>query len=250
MNYIITEDSKAGYQFWKEMSSTFGLEIKVISSGGFRLVMKTVINTGIKKGDTLLLAVDKVAGNREVYETVIAIQMYMNELGAKVSTVKAYCFEEILLSFRYLLQWCDYDNSALNKDRIEDKLTYITSRDGINNGRDYTRDKEVRKYMEQRGLRYSKESKRERFAYYLLNKITYGSSFFYKKGRISDCWYVNCCKFEYNKRCGIKENAPGALGVHKMMKVVNNSLLADNNTLKEMINKSTNGYIKESSDTK
>lgn len=108
-------------------------------------------------------------------------------------------------------------------------------KNSIYRGEEYIDKKEVIKYLAENRLDFSINSRRERFAYHLLNKITYGSAFQFYKGQLSECWYKDCCLHAFPKRCGIKDNVNRAKGRLKLLKVFHMSVIDNNTELKETL---------------
>jgi hypothetical protein len=230
----VTEDSGSGFEFWVHLSRIALKKVKVISCSGFYGVHSAVERIGIRNGDIVILALDKIEYDDTVFSNYYKVQEYVNEAGVgKVMYLDTYCFEEIILSFRFLLDWCDFENIRRKNKDIDIKILY-TVRKHIYAGSEYMDSEDIEKYMLAEGLNYSEESKRERFAYYFLNRITYGSSFSYKKGRLSPCYYIDCCSMKYPKHCGIKKKNSKTTGINKSKCIYRNSILSRKRVLRNI----------------
>jgi hypothetical protein len=233
MVYLIAEDSGSGYGFWVSISAWVSKQICVKTCHGYNGAMKSVCSIKLKSKDEVVFILDKIEKDDTVYEAYSRAREHCLRYGVKVSYVDIYCFEEILLSFRYLYAWCDYGSIRKSGKEEETKVARIV-RKCIYSGEDYTQMEEIQRYMRSKGISFSEESVRERFAYYILNSITYGSSFSYKKGNLSPCYYKDCCIMKYPKHCGIKKNGWEASGNKKVRAVYRNSIMSRKKILIEL----------------
>jgi hypothetical protein len=226
MIYLVTEDSGSGYEFWKQLSRIAVENVTTVTCSGYNGALNIVKRLGIKPGDVVIMALDKINSDDTVFECYDKVRIFCEMMGAKkVAFIDIYCFEEILLSFRYLLDWCDYENSNREGKEIDVNVLSLV-RECIYLGKEYIEQPEVYSYMRAKGLQFSEESRRERFAYYLLNRLTYGSSLSYRKGKLSQCFYLDCCFMQYPKHCGIKKNGIKTTGIQKTENVYKNSILS------------------------
>ncbi len=209
MIYVITEDSNSARTFWNIVFETFNKEeYKLIDlpsddkgksySGNKTLDIQ--VNNALKimhRGDRLVIIFDNITDEKHfsTRSFLDRTEAKCEALGINLSISTYYCFEEIYLSYKELLNLykrCKYNNIVLETlefvcKSIHNRIDYFDANDTINNFISY----------------YGKDSSynREHFANALLMEVTKSlSKWFYiskskdcfgKKGN-GQCWLLNC----------------------------------------------------------
>lgn len=127
MIWILTEDSQSGYMFWKHIT-----ELAIKETGSVKVVNPSIMYSGagnaalymlyehlittkkIKAGDAVFLAVDRLVGTNEKMRSEVESQNralrkckgLAKSNGIKYIENPFICFEELLLSFMYLYEFC------------------------------------------------------------------------------------------------------------------------------------------------
>lgn len=106
MIYIITEFDGASLAFWEAVNlNLLDNGAKTLASNGLHNMINVVNRLGLKAGDTLLLAIDKANSNRTVTREAVleATFQLCKSKRARLLATTYYCFEEIFLSYKYLV---------------------------------------------------------------------------------------------------------------------------------------------------
>jgi hypothetical protein len=180
MIYIICEDSKAGFKFWKEwcgfyLTSSFKCE----TSGGMPNMYNMVSELPLTINDTLILAVDYTK-TQIFYTHFLNLTSYIEKLGITFYYTEYYCFESWMLTFSDLVSWAQSKNK-----------TIINIRNNVNNA---IRSSQKIAVEEIPGLVTATETNVEFFCSQLLMALTSESRgrFLIIKKKFGKCWYMDC----------------------------------------------------------
>ena len=121
-----------------------------------------------------------------------------------VSAIKIHSFEFVLLSFKMLTDWVFAEQDELKEKRavllnLKDILVDI-----INNGGDINKLQAMKD-----ALKISENLNTEQLSAKLLFEITRNTGFETTKGKLGDCFIVDCCEWaerETNDICGLDES--------------------------------------------
>lgn len=114
MKYILCEDKKSGAYFFQTIVNILDVnsECVIISSEGNKGYFKDLKNLffeeRIKSGDSLLLSFDLTATTSafDADEIIDWAIVHCNNLNVELRCTKYYCFEELFLSYKELLDLC------------------------------------------------------------------------------------------------------------------------------------------------
>lgn len=138
-----------------------------------------------------------------------------------VSVIKIHSFEFVLLSFKFLTEWIFAEHDELKEKRMKlidfkDKLVNL-----INNGGD---DNAVRSLKE--SYDFSDTMNLEQLSAKVLFDITRNTGFETSKGKIGECFIVDCCEWtdrEDDDICGL--NTERITGEAKIKSIFEQSVL-------------------------
>ena len=199
--YVWCEDSKSGYEFWKRIFKTLYKDYTVKSKKNNTELCKAVSRLEEDDNEYYVLmdnAIDNPDVLRETQRLYIALKNKKN-----VSVIKIHSFEFVILSFQMLEDWIFAKEDELKDKRvrlIELKNLFVSI---IRNGGD---DKKLASMKEE--LKISDSLNTEQLSAKLLFEITRNTGFETSKGRIGDCFMVDCCdwtKREEDDICGLDE---------------------------------------------
>ncbi|SES28788.1 hypothetical protein SAMN04487884_12712 [Butyrivibrio fibrisolvens] len=200
MIYIITEDSKSGYDFWKIVFETFldSDDFEIIVAAGNRFLQKCFNDTLDRccdLQDSILLIFDNIddTSNFNPGNLIEYCKESCEEKGVRFYFSDFYCFESIFLSYKEMLNMTS-DCKPVIKDTIE----YVN--EAINQGFGYwdSTDDIVDNFLDQYG---SEAKNREHFEAELLSIATRGIGFgqfhieksTFNKGK---CWLYRCADIQ------------------------------------------------------
>lgn len=215
MLYIITEDSKSGYEFWKIVFESYLKENEYIINvaAGNRSLRKTFNDTlddCQDSSDSILLIFDNIDDTSSINpgNLIEYCEASCREKSVCFYFSDFYCFESIFLSYKELL------NMTSNcKQDVKNTVEYVNN--AINKGYGYweSTDEIVDAFLDKNGII---ANNREHFESELLSIATYdiGYGYFHiKKSTISKgkCWLNSCVDIQadmnshvYEKDCQAK----------------------------------------------
>lgn len=206
MVYILTEDKESGFGFFKKINElVFDSKVEVLNtsygskdgqagnSKFYSAIINMIKNKKLKKGDFLFIAVDRLIASSE--KMLNELQNQNQQLSKCYKVLKKYkieysvcnyvCWEELLLSFKYLYEFCSMSDRLLNtylKNYLDNRDKFIK---GMNSS-DYLR---VFKNEIQNGRTV------EQCIAKMLTIITTDgdfTTFKVSKGMVGSCWYLDC----------------------------------------------------------
>lgn len=206
MVYILTEDKESGFEFFKKVNELvfdFKAEVLNTSYGSkdghagnskfYSAIINMIKNRKLKKGDFLFIAVDRLIASSE--KMLNELQNQNKQLSKCFKVLKKYkieysvcnyvCWEELLLSFKYLYEFCSMSDRLLDtylKNYLDNRDKFIK---GMNSS-DYLR---VFKNEIQNG-----RTVEQCIAKMLTIMTTDGdfTTFKVSKGMVGPCWYLDC----------------------------------------------------------
>lgn len=258
MILILTEDKNSGYFLFKHLSELvfpikveventgYGLKEESAGNGEFDKAVRRLYNAGVlHSGDKVFLAFDNLISYKEkdtrfainiksLYQKRDSAAAFLRGKGISCYTSSYICIEQMLLTFKYLLEFVTLPNRKTN-DRIE---FYRTYRNMFVNDLD-TVDLDLL-------FTHFGNNKRtiEKCFSSLLNSLVSDGDFIgysFNKSGMGSCWYMDCDKsqeeimfslhknnvdeLKYCKHCYAVENImKGEIGKNRLKFVYENSL--------------------------
>lgn len=222
--YVWCEDSGSGFIFWKKVFDVlyddFIVETKKNNSELCKAVSKIVDDD-----NNYYILMDYAIDNPNVLrETQRLFSLITNK--NNVSVIKIHSFEFVLLSFKFLTEWIFAEHDELKEKRMKlidfkDKLVNL-----INNGGD---DNAVRSLKE--SYDFSDTMNLEQLSAKVLFDITRNTGFETSKGKIGECFIVDCCEWtdrEDDDICGL--NTERITGEAKIKSIFEQSVLKESFT--------------------
>lgn len=204
MKYLWTEDTGAGFHFWKLVNQLFFESTLVIKSKESNQgILDALSNLEIKANDKYYIAFDYVVDNQDIRNKYRILKSIAEKSEGKIIILDMICFEHLILAFDKLAEWTGTGKADKIKIR-EDVLSAIENH-RIN----------LSKIDDEKTLQYIAGFKRystERVMKSLLGELTENEKWSVKGSLMGECWYKDCCVSEHpdNLRCGKPEEEAGS----------------------------------------
>lgn len=200
--YVWCEDTGSGYKFWKQIFDTL-YEDYIVESKKNNTELCKAVSKITEKENKYYILLDNAIDNPEVLRETQRLYLAMKDKD-NVSAIKIHSFEFVLLSFKMLTDWVFAEQDELKEKRavllnLKDILVDI-----INNGGDINKLQAMKD-----ALKISENLNTEQLSAKLLFEITRNTGFETTKGKLGDCFIVDCCEWaerETNDICGLDES--------------------------------------------
>ena len=199
MRYLWTEDTGAGFHFWKLVNQLFfGNELVVESKGSNQGLLDAVIDLSIKDDDEYYVAFDYVVDNQDIRNKYRMLKSITDKSEGKIVILDMICFEYLILAFDKLVEWTG--TGKTDKIKIREEVLEVVENHRI----------DLSKIDDEKTLQYIAGFKRystERVMKSLVGEFTQNEKWSVKGALMGECWYKDCCVSEYtnNLRCGKPE---------------------------------------------
>lgn len=199
MRYLWTEDTGAGFHFWKLVNQLFfGNELVVESKGSNQGLLDAVIDLSIKDDDEYYVAFDYVVDNQDIRNKYRMLKSITDKSEGKIVILDMICFEYLILAFDKLVEWTG--TGKTDKIKIREEVLEVVENHRI----------DLSKIDDEKTLQYIASFKRystERVMKSLVGEFTQNEKWSVKGALMGECWYKDCCVSEYtnNLRCGKPE---------------------------------------------
>ena len=199
MRYLWTEDTGAGFHFWKLVNQLFfGNELVVESKGSNQGLLDAVIDLSIKDDDEYYVAFDYVVDNQDIRNKYRMLKSITDKSEGKIVILDMICFEYLILAFDKLVEWTG--TGKTDKIKIREEVLEVGENHRI----------DLSKIDDEKTLQYIAGFKRystERVMKSLVGEFTQNEKWSVKGALMGECWYKDCCVSEYtnNLRCGKPE---------------------------------------------
>ena len=199
MRYLWTEDTGAGFHFWKPVNQLFfGNELVVESKGSNQGLLDAVIDLSIKDDDEYYVAFDYVVDNQDIRNKYRMLKSITDKSEGKIVILDMICFEYLILAFDKLVEWTG--TGKTDKIKIREEVLEVVENHRI----------DLSKIDDEKTLQYIAGFKRystERVMKSLVGEFTQNEKWSVKGALMGECWYKDCCVSEYtnNLRCGKPE---------------------------------------------
>ncbi len=221
--YLWCEDTRSGYEFWTQIMKLVNDDIKVESKGNNSNLRKAVSKIN-EDNNTYYILIDNVVDNPDVIREVTKIKD-IEKNRKNVIVLELFSFEFVLLSFKYLEDWifAKEDELKYKREKYLRLKNLLVSM--LVEGADSSVQKQYLEILD--SMNYS-DLNLEQLMAKLLYEITRNTGFETTKGKLGECFYVNCCEWEKRKEddiCGLSDEHISA--DKKMTEIINNSVLRD-----------------------
>ncbi len=207
MKYIWTEDTGAGFHFWKLVNEhLFHGEFVVESKGSNQGVLDAVRELVPNDGDKYYLAFDIVYDNMDIMNKYLELRELAAVCKEQIVVLDMICFEYIILSFSKLVEW----TGTGKKDKIAMREIILSAIADHRIDLSRIEDRKTREYL--MGFkRYSTERVIKAITY----ELTENDEWSVKGRQMGDCWHQDCCVKHNSEKmsCGIHM---GTTGVNKL----------------------------------
>ena len=199
MRYLWTEDTGAGFHFWKLVNQLFfGNELVVESKGSNQGLLDAVIDLSIKDDDEYYVAFDYVVDNQDIRNKYRMLKSITDKSEGKIVILDMICFEYLILAFDKLVEWTG--TGKTDKIKIREEVLEVVENHRI----------DLSKIDDEKTLQYIAGFKRystERVMKSLVGEFTQNEKWSVNGALMGECWYKDCCVSEYtnNLRCGKPE---------------------------------------------
>ncbi len=217
--YAWCEDSGSGFEFWKEIFRTLYPNIIVETKSNNSRLRRAA--AGIENdGNEYYILMDSFIDNNDVLREIDGLKRGIKNK-RNVHVIDVHSFEFVLLSFKSLIQWI-----FAEQDELKDKRqALIRARDmfieQVIQSVDIAESDELESLFP-----YAKTHNNEQTAAELLYQITRNTGFETDKGKLGECFVVNCCEWAYRQsddRCGL--DASRITAERKKLCIINESVL-------------------------
>ncbi len=203
MRYLWTEDTGAGFHFWKLVDRLFFDDQLVIESKGSNQgLLDAVLDLDLKEDDKCYGTFDYVVDNQDIRNKYRVLKSIEESSKGKIVILDMICFEYLILAFEKLVEWTG--TGKRDKVKIREEVLAAVENHRIN----------LSKIDDEKTLQYIAGFKRystERVMKALVGEFTQNEKWSVKGKLMGECWYKDCCVSEHpnNLRCGKPEIVGG-----------------------------------------
>lgn len=189
MRYLWTEDTGAGYHFWKLVNQLFFHDALVVESkGNNQGLLDAVSELDVKGDDRYYIAFDYIVDNQDIRNKYRVLKSIEEKSEGKIILLDILCFEYLILAFDKLAEWTG--TGKLDKIEMREDILKSVENHGINLSK--IEDKKTMQYIA--GFkRYSTE----RVMKSLVGEFTQNEEWSLKGELMGKCWYRDCCISEH-----------------------------------------------------
>lgn len=204
MRYLWTEDTGAGFHFWKLVNKFFfDNELVVESKGSNQGLLDAVIDLDIKEEDKYYVAFDYVVDNQDIRNKYRILKSIAEKSEGKIIILDMICFEHLILAFDKLVEWTG--TGKADKIKIREEVLSVIENHRIN----------LSKIDDEKTLQYIASFRKystERVMKSLVSELTENEKWSVKGSLMGECWYKDCCVSEHpdSLRCGKPEVEDGS----------------------------------------
>lgn len=193
-NYnIYLEDTGSGYVFIKNLvdnlfPNTFIVQPAISNfdnntnkPAGNQVLYKFLNENDIPKNSIVIY--DTCPQNEVEYNIVNRLRLICQRKHCTVIEIQ--CFEQMMLSFKLLGVWCNRENSLKLHSKYMSELA--------NKGNIFTYIQENNLWSDYSITNFAFVTNNEKCYAQILNAIVKDTKFKVQKGKLSKCWYLDCC---------------------------------------------------------
>ena len=199
MKYLWTEDTGAGFHFWKLVNQLFfHNELVIESKESNQGILDALLDLKIQEEDKYYIAFDYVVDNQDIRNKYRILKSIEENAEGKIIILDMICFEYLILAFGKLAEWTGIGKT--DKIKIREEILSAVENHRIN----------LAKIDDEKTLQYLSGFKRystERVMKSLVGEFTQNEKWSVKGTLMGECWYKDCCVSEYpdSLRCGEPE---------------------------------------------
>lgn len=203
MKYLWTEDTHAGFHFWKLVNQLFfDNEFIVESKESNQGILDALSELELKVDDKYYILFDYVVDNQDIRNKYRLLKSIADKSEGKIIILDMICFEHLILAFGRLVAWTG--TGKTDKIKIREEVLSAIENHRIN----------LSKIKGEKTLQYLAGFKRystERVMKSLVGEFTQNEKWAVKGLLMGECWYKDCCVSEHmdNLRCGKPEVEDG-----------------------------------------
>ena len=203
MKYLWTEDTGAGFHFWKLVNQLFFDDALVVESKGSNQgLLNALSDVDMKENDKYYILFDYVVDNQDIRNKYRMLKSIADKAEGKIIILDMICFEYLILAFDKLVEWTG--TGKRDKIKIREEVLSAIENHRIN----------LSKIDDEKTLQYLAGFKRystERVMKSLVGEFTQNEKWSVNGALMGECWYKDCCVSEYtdNLRCGKPEVEDG-----------------------------------------
>lgn len=203
MKYLWTEDTGAGFHFWKLVNQLFfHNELVIESKESNQGILNALADLKIQEEDKYYIAFDYVVDNQDIRNKYRVLKSIEENSKGKIIILDMICFEYLILAFDKLAEWTGIGKT--DKIKIREEILSAVENHRIN----------LAKIDDKKTLQYLSGFKRystERVMKSLVGEFTQNEKWAVKGALMGECWYKDCCVSEYpdSLRCGKPEIEDG-----------------------------------------
>ena len=227
MKYLWTEDTSAGFHFWKLVNQYFfNNELVVESKESNQGLLDAVSDVDVNGEDIYYIAFDYVVDNQDIRNKYRILKSITDKSEGKIVILDMICFEYLILAFDKLVEWTG--TGKTDKIKIREEVLAAVENHRIN----------LSKIDDKKTLQYIAGFKRystERVMKSLVGEFTQNEKWSVKGPLMGECWYKDCCVSEHmhNLRCGKPEVESGDEKMRMLIRSEKVQRLMRDITLKE-----------------
>lgn len=199
MKYLWTEDTHAGFHFWKLVNQLFfENKLTIESKESNQGILDALSELEIKEDDKYYISFDYVVDNQDIRNKYRMLKSIADKSEGKIIILDMICFEHLILAFGRLVAWTG--TGKTDKIKIREEVLSVIENHRIN----------LSKIKDEKTLQYLAGFKRystERVMKSLVGEFTQNEKWAVKGLLMGECWYKDCCVSEHmdNLRCGKPE---------------------------------------------
>ena len=203
MKYLWTEDTGAGFHFWKLLNQLFFENAFVVESKESNQgILDSLTVLKLENDDEYYIAFDYVVDNQDIRNKYRLLKSIAEKSKGKIILLDMICFEHLILAFDKLVTWTG--TGKADKIKIREDVLSVIENHRIN----------LSKINDEKTLQYLAGFKRystERVMKSLAGEFTQNEKWSVKGPRMGECWYKDCCISEHpdSLRCGKPEVEAG-----------------------------------------
>ena len=215
---VLIEGNGSEQQFWNRINEYMNNIFTIIPYNGVRNIYK-IFRQEYNTTDIFIISIDKALDNTRIRNTVINFSAYAGQL-ENVYILDLICFEDTLLSFRYLINWI-YSTHLRQTKKASNVKLYTEYKNNSQNWRSSTT---LVNFLSRKYPLGINTKSIENLADALLGEITTRTGFHTDKGTFGHCFYTDCykkntcdyykdpniVKTPINLRCGLWVNKKNA----------------------------------------
>lgn len=203
MKYLWTEDSGAGFHYWELVNKyLFDGSFIVESKGSNQKLLDAVRDLHPIEQDIYYIAFDIVYDNMDIMNKYLELQELANKYPDQIILLDITCFEYIIFSFRYLVEWTGTGRKDKSAMREHILAAFHEHRIDISS----IEDAKTLNY-----LMGFKHYSTERVLKSITAELTDQDAWSIKGEKMGKCWYEDCCALNAGKdiHCGTSKKMFG-----------------------------------------